>query len=230
MRKHRNRNDVLRQAFIEAEVEYFNKLSERVSEEWVPSDSFEKRMDALVHRPPKRSKRHPSCYICKIACILVIFAVFLGSVCYVDAIRIPVIDFFVDVYEKFSSIDIHCDKGIDTTSSINSKFLPKNIPSDYSQVSSSNHDSYHVTSYKNDLGSSIIFYQYPIFGSEFILNTEDIEYHDFSFGSINGEYYIKSGYLSLYWISDNYAFLLSVPESYSLNDAISIAESVEPVN
>ena len=222
-------NDILRRAFMEADVEYFEQLTKQTDIEWIPSEGFERKMEALIHKLGRYADRPRMTAWKKAACAVVIFAVLAFSTWNIEAIREPVVDFFTEIYEKFSSLFTVKDEDMNYPEAIETEYLPTAVPTEYKVELQNKNPTFNQTVYSNKENIKIIFVQQTLSESHSMLDTEGTEIYNVSVGAQSGQYFINKGVISLYWTAHDYLFFLSIPDTYSIEDAVRIAESLERV-
>ena len=221
-------NDLLRKAFEEAEIEYFDRVIKQTDVEWTPSKDFERRMNKLMHKP-KQSCRNYRDYCKWVACIVLVFAILSSVVVNVEAIRSPFVEFFLKIYERFSDVFVQSKGKSDAPEHIETMFLPTAIPDGYGVKQRSEADTLILIIYTNANNLQIRFEQQILCNAHFALNTEDSQLYEIPVGAQIGQYFINNGFISLSWIAHDYAFCLSVPDCFTIEEAVQIAESLAPV-
>lgn len=100
----KSHNNILKRAFILADMEDFGELPKEYNE-WTPSEKFEKKMSHLIG-----ARKNPFWIFVntvgkRVAVIVFVFIVLCGSAMSVEAIREPVVKFIVETYEKYTAVD-----------------------------------------------------------------------------------------------------------------------------
>ncbi|MBQ8403649.1 MAG: DUF4367 domain-containing protein [Clostridia bacterium] len=214
----------LKDAFKEINSEELNSLN--ISKEpFEPSERYKKNMAKLIARQKKpywpyvntAGKR-------AVACILVFIMIFASSMT-ISAVREPVVEFFVNVYEKF--VEIFCNKD-DVTKSpdeIGTVYTLGYLPEGYEFESREENYNYVQTVYGNN-HSKIRLTQYTLSTN----TTFDNEDADFEF-QISDEITVavaeKADRKSLYWNTADYAFKLTVPNEISEKECIRIITEIK---
>lgn len=223
----RERNEILRNAFIEADIEYFDRVTQQSEVEWVPSKEFERKMKRLI-----RKQRHPlsTCLMTngkKIACALLVIATLMSTMLGVEAIRRPVLEFFTNICDRFSSTFVLQERSVDGLQSIETDYSPIWIPDNYRTHSVIETADYTQISYISDDGEKILFTKQSVNSTHCYYDTESTDLCLINIGPYKGRYFINKGSLNIYWFTNEYSFALSVPEHFTLDEAIKIAESVK---
>lgn len=225
----KNKKDDLRDELLEADVEFFERIISQTNVEWTPSEEYKKNMDEIIHK----RKKIGSCWTsgCKwAACIIASMVICASLTCNVEAFRVPILDFFVKIYESFSSIFVIGDNGVSVPDHIETQYLPSLVPDGY-QIEHQNINAIHVQTIYSKIGEpNIVFMQQTIQKAHRALDTEGAELVDILIGTQTGQYCITEKRIIISWMFDNYHFHLSVPNIFSLEEAVRIAESIAPTN
>ena len=219
-------NEILRRAFIEADIEYFEYITKQKIVEWTPSVEFERKMESLIYKHEYHPHKSWTTTWKKVACSILIFAVLATSILSVEAIREPVVEFFTKIYEKFSSVFVIEHGDSNSPKAIETEYLPTAIPDGYKIEIQNNNTIYNQIVYADDNNLKIIFMQQILDGQHLMLDTEVVELHTISVGTQNGQYFINKGMVFLSWTAHDYLFFLSMPDHYTIEDALRIAESL----
>ena len=221
-----NKNDLLRQAFIEADIEYFDNVTKQEDVEWVPSAEFKRRMEYLIRRNGQNSFNWWKNNLKKVACVILMFAILISATLSVEAIRTSIIDFCTKMFEKFSSVFVSCEDDCSVPSYIETEYLPTLVQYEY-RIGYQNQDpAFRQTVYIHESNPRIIFTQQVLGQAHFLLDTEGAELYDISIGSQKGQYFINKRFITISWTAQNYVFCLSVPDCYTLAEAVKMAESL----
>ena len=224
----KKKNDVLRKAFIEADVEYFERITKQTDIEWTPSDTFERKMNKLKQKHFRPYKTWTNS--CRwVACFVLVFAIASSVVFNVEAVRSPIVDFFLRIYEKFTDVFIEDDKDEVFPNYIEVVYIPTLIPDEY-QFDRQSENSTRITSiYTNKNNLQIRLTQQTLCQAHFAFDTENSQMYEITIGRSSGQYFINKGYIVISWKSQDYAFCLSVPDCFTVEEAVRIAESLAPL-
>ena len=182
-----NKNALLRQAFIEADIEYFDSITSQKDIDWVPSAEFKRKMEKLIRKNGQSSFGWWQNNLKKVACIILVFAVLISATLSVEAVRTSIIDFCTKIFEKFSSVFVLCEDDYAAPRYIETEYLPTLVPNEY-HIDFQNRDpAYTQTIYVNESNQKIIFTQQTLGQAHFVFNTEGAELYDVSIGSQKGQ-------------------------------------------
>lgn len=225
-----------------------NKLKaalELYQQEWVldfPSDSelkqckfslsFDKKMKKLI-----RLQRMP--YYSLINTVgkrIAIFAFVLlltltTTVFSVEALRTPVVNFFVEVYEKFSHIVFLDDASPNSKLDIIEDYLmPQYIPKGFELQKEEVYNNLASYEYR-DINGRIITYEQSIFNeNNVMIDTENTITEDILINGTNGVFYSNKGYDNLIFLWEDYIFIFSAPSEIGKEELVQIAESLNKNN
>ncbi len=204
--------------------ETYNNYDFEEAEKTQIPESFDKKIQQLI-----KQRRKPYFYLIntvakRVACVIV--ALLIAATCTVlsvDALREGVKNFFVEIYEKFSTACFSTDT--DAPDNIEVYYTPSFIPDGYevSEVRRDN-NAYRVM-YKNDDGNEIIYKQLTALGRETLINTEDGEMEKYG----DGMYvYLKSFQRrKYYWNDGKYIYCVVANDSIPKEELLKIADSIK---
>lgn len=219
------KKDTLRRAFIEADIEYFESLTKDSSAEWVPSERFEKKMKKLTsHQESTRKQWTPS--VKRAVCVALVIAIFFSLACSVGAFRLPLFDFFSRMYDEFTSIFVESEREKVAPYHIETVYLPATIPPGYTFKSQTEGSVYKQAFYVNEDGQKIQLIQQTLHKAHYNFDSEGATVCDVLVGTQIGQCFINKGLISVFWTDHDYAFWLSVPDCFTVDEAVEIAASL----
>lgn len=145
------------------------------------SDALDEKCLQMIHRDfaKKRGKENVRKIIRMTSKVAVAVMVFLGvlttTVMSVDALRIPFINYLVEHYEIFSSINISGESESSESTTVTGDPIYLLLPDAYSTIYFTENDNMINSGYQNDQGSTIYFDMLPA-TSEYRFDTENSEY------------------------------------------------------
>ena len=220
-------DDNFRKALFDALTPEYKQILDDASDTHEFSVEFERKMQKLIKRRNKPYYKIINTVGKRVACIIVI--VLLASsvtVLSVDALRNAVADFFVNIYEKFSTVQsVNEDKTAPTT--IEDIYAITYDLSDYDVIyEEKDNYSYNITYIKDDVVIDFLQYTKDMYDQN--VNTENAEFSTISITSKEAIIFLDNqSYHHLIW--DNGDYILSVGSNISKNTLIDIAESVQKV-
>ena len=205
-------DDILKRALIEAAENEFGDIpsDDEITQIHEFSDAFKSRIKKLQKRTTRKY-----IYIFNVpfrrmaviaACIIIISTASLS----IEAVRGPVIRYFVIVYEKFSSIFFVNDDNneLELPTALEILYSPTDIPDGYSLVEEINISHLRVLIYSNANGDEIEFQQH-IISVDVIIDTEGIETEDIFINEHNGIFYSNKGLNNIVWHDNHYGYLVT---------------------
>jgi len=220
-------DDNFRKALFDALTPEYKQILDDASDTHEFSVEFEKKMQKLIKRRNKPYYKIINTVGKRVACIIVI--VLLASsvtVLSVDALRNAVADFFVNIYEKFSTVQsVNEDKTAPTT--IEDIYAITYDLSDYDVIyEEKDNYSYNITYIKDDVVIDFLQYTKDMYDQN--VNTEDAEISTISITSKEAIIFLDNqSYHHLIW--DNGDYILNIRSNIDEDALICIAESVQKV-
>ena len=196
------------------------------SKHHVYSPEFDKRMNRLIRRAiHKERMRRVRKTTLKIAMGFVIFLI-LSSVVVMsaEALRIKVFNFFIDIQEKATNIEIVDENESSSKENHVSEVLPSYIPEGYELSETEQFNNKRTSFYTNEEGKTIIIRQYDG-EAKLGIDTEDADYDVIIINGQTAFYNIKDGLIMLIYKTDEHVF--NVVGEISLVEAQNIAKSIK---
>lgn len=215
---------LLEVAFNETEIIYNRAIKSNISvskecdQRVIKSISKHKRRIWLSRFYNTAAKRAA---VIVVAFLLTLFTVVMS----VEALRLPVIKFFTDIFTTHSDITTQVeDSNIPTI--IEKHMVPAYIPNGYEITEETYNDAGTSIIYENDNGIYIAFDQ-RLPDTEVALNTENTELIDIKVGMYDGKALSNLGINTIYWSDGNYIYYIA--GSVSTDDLVKMGISLEAV-
>ena len=212
----------LKDAFKEINSEELNNLN-IPKEDFEFSERYKKNMAKLLAKQRKPYFRYFNTAGKRaVACILIVAMLFASSMT-IEAVREPVVEFFVSVYEKFAEIFFGDDEIENSPDAIEEIYTLGYVPEGYEFVSREI-TIQQVKTIWTDGENEIMFEQYIKKISSFLDNEEtnlEITDEDVSFA-----YVYKNGIKIIYWNNEEYVFVLKIPKDISKDECIKYINSL----
>lgn len=165
-----------------------------------------------------RSKR-------KIITYIIVAAILMSLICMsVTAIRDPIFNFFVDIYDRFTAVAIYDsgDSGNDVIETLEFKYIPEG----YEFKSKSCRSNYVKYTWSN--GTEKIILEQKIAGenTKYKFNTENDHMQTISINDINVLYHRQHNKQIITWTKNNEVFTLDCPIDMQLEDMIDIIKNM----
>ena len=204
-------NEILKRAFIEAYERKFSNIPS--DEEIAKTHTFSKKFEARMRKLQKTAKRK-YVYIFNIkfrraaviaACVLIMFTASLS----IEAVRTPIFNFCVSVYEKFSSVFLFSgeDGELSAPTTLEVLYSPEYMPDDYILIEEIEDISMRVLIYSDTNGNEIEFQQ-NIISSRMIIDTEGVKTEEIFINANEGIFYSNKGVNNILWHDNQYSYIL----------------------
>ena len=215
----------LKEAFKEVNQWEYENLHLDDLEEVIPSVRYQKRMARLI-----RQQKHPfwkyfNTLGKRIAVISLVIALTLACSMSVSAVREPIVEFITNMYEKFVEIVFDQDDIAKSPETIETVYTLGYIPEGYSlheEVILDNRTSF---VWVNNDFEQIIFTQYILAGN-YSLDNENGDFEILHIADKKIAYMNKYGTKKIYWNTEDYAFSLMLPASFSEEECLRIVKLI----
>ena len=178
--------EILKIALLNVEREELRLLDSLPYENYKFSDEHNAKIKKLIDKYDYSCKTMPK----RLSIILVAAILAITLIMSISAIRIPVVNFFVEIYEGFISIFVdESDTG--DTNKIQEIYMPQYIPEQYKQ-STSFLDDYTALSYWENGNSKITINQNILNVSQSFIDYKNSDYIEYMIGSQKIYYMIAS--------------------------------------
>ncbi len=205
-------NQLLKQAFLDADRQLLYQYSnEEIALGWVPSVRFENKMRKLIQTQKRPYWKYINTASKRAAVIIFAVLIASASAMSVKAIREPVVNTIIEIYEKFTKLFFSAANDDIEKTNINVLYSLSLLPKTFSEKENVTFEKMRVVSWENDFGE-IIELQQSILGSEYKLDTEENALIEIDFGNVKGHSYVSKGYENWIWHNEVYVFHLSFPQ------------------
>ena len=172
-------------------------------------------MDKLIAKTKNDYVYLGSFQIRKVAVVAIIFILVSGISMSVEAVRRPVVNFFVEIYEKFTKLSFESENEIILPIVIEKFYIPGQIPKGYSLLEENNNNTFFEVVYSDNI-NEIIFQQFILTSSYIGLDTEDIGMAKINIQGCDGWTYTNKNTTVILWNDGEYAFMLTGMEDLFL--------------
>ncbi|HML37535.1 MAG TPA: DUF4367 domain-containing protein [Bacillota bacterium] len=189
---------------------------------------FKSRLDQAMRKRKKsrgRLSRMKPCQKVAVA-ILIIGAAVSISLFTTDALRVRVLNLFMDVKPEYTEFRLEEDQGQEKARNVDWKdaYAPTYVPEGYYVDSAENHDSMKSIIYANKDGDFIDYGQYSE-NSSVNYDTEDASMEDIAVNGEAGTLIVKGDRYSIIWQHDRSIFVIMT--HISEEETLKIAESIK---
>ena len=219
----------LKEAFREINEWEYENLHLDTLEEVIPSTRYRKRMERLIKRQKQPYWRYVNTVGKRVAILVVAIALTSALPMGVSAVREPVVEFFVNVYEKFVEFFYDEDDIARAPEEIEKVYTLGYVPEGYELEQRVVFDKRVKTIWKNSLGETIVFSQL-LFENFHSMDSEFSNYKRITIFDIDIAFIEKNNNYSFYWNSNEYAYSLIITENVTLEECIMLIESIIVIN
>ncbi len=196
----------LKNAFREAASSEFSVIPlDENSIHYAFSERFQKKMEKLIQSRKKSYWRFVNTKPKKAAIIGAILMTLLSTACGVKAIREPIVEFFVQIYETFTHYTF---KG-DTTGTITKEYSFSPEPEGFELAGHVQKDNFISNMYENDVGDVIELSQMTTENSVADFDAEKNEVYTEWIDGMKVHFYVSAEVKKAIWTKDGYYFELS---------------------
>lgn len=212
--------------FREACEEYCEKLAAEYpndGKEHVFSEEFENKMVELLQAPPKRRFNIFNTVGKRVAVILIVVALSMTVMFSVKSLRIPVIEFFVKVYEEFTALFVDDSKADYSDGFVFEPKTPKITLDGFEVMQERKNELIYQLEYISADGSRYYYKQNLLYQNQKI----NVDQYNEIIGQDNRKYYyyIVDNKYNLIWYDNQYSYMIY--GDIDKNEMLKIAKSVE---
>ena len=216
---------IVREALMEADLREMAIIDALPDEEITFSEKYKNAITKLINN----TKRHARSFSKKAMVILVAVLTSLILMMSVSAIREPIVNFFVEIYNNY--INVTVDNKDDQELTIEAPVYPSYMTEGYTLDYINNLESLVVTIWKNGNNKEIeLMQKVNSNGSNIHINNPEGGYKSIVLQSdLKLYYYINNGYYRFFWMDDTYFYCFLCPDTIALSEIEKIIDSMEPI-
>lgn len=222
-------NKTIREAFEMLNAWEYERLDIDSTEKIHCSEEYTRNMEKLIRAQKRPLWNYTNTVGKKVAVIALVILLAFGASMSVSAVRKPVVEFIVNVCERFVEIFFGEDDMMAAPCGMDTIYTLGNLPEGYELVEEYFSKSAIKFVWKDSDGHVIKFSQ-SVFDSRATFDYEDSGYLLMYVSDIKVAYIDKFGAKRLYWNSDDYAFLLRVPNNFSLEECAELIKSLSSID
>ena len=214
-----------KQAFREvASLEFSHIPQDEKSINYKFSDRFNNRMEKLIKAQRKPYWKFISTTSKRAAVIFVAILTLFTAAISVKAIREPIIKFIKQVYESFTQYSFDGD----TVETINKEYTITKMLDGYELIDKLTSDNTIATTYKNELGDTIIFTQMTTeYSTGYLVDNESGEQYTETVDSIEIDFKEWYDTKTAIWANDGYVFSIDCIGNISFEDIKQIIRTIK---
>lgn len=219
--------DILKKALLKVEQKELRYFKNLPSENVELSAEFENNIHKLAKKRKTFIWQATKTVPRRIAVVFIAAIITFCMMMSISAIRVPVINFFVNIYEEFISIFVEEEEGAHVPDSIETIALPTYMIDDYILDDSQNYGRDAETYWVNSYGDVIILYQEILEGEmQATIDNENIDYQKETLNNVTIYYTINKGEYLLIWSNGGYLFTLMCLEDIPFNEIKMLISSI----
>lgn len=223
------RNKTIREAFEKLDAWEEDQLDIDSTAEIHYSEKYERYMARLLRAQKRPWWQYTNTAGKKVAVIALVILFAFGASMSVSAVRKPVVEFIVNVYERFVEIFFGEEDVAEAPCEMDTIYTLGKVPEGYELVERKLQKTSVRFVWKDDKGNSIKFSQ-SIFDGKTTVDYEDSMYELMNIFDTKVISIDKFGEKRLFWNSGDYAFLVRVPNDFSLEDCAELIESLVSID
>ena len=214
-----------KQAFREvASLEFSHITQDEKSINYKFSDRFNNRMEKLIKAQRTPYWKFISTTSKRAAVIFVAILTLFTAAFSVKAIREPIIKFIKQVYESFTQYSFDGD----TVETINKEYTITKMLDGYELIDKLTSDNTIATTYKNELGDTIIFTQMTTeYSTGYLVDNESGEQYTETVDSIEIDFKEWYDTKTAIWANDGYVFSIDCIGNISFEDIKQIIRTIK---
>ena len=205
-------NLILQQAATEAQRREMEILGKEIdlSEPHLFSDDYNRKMDKLLKFSRKPYFSFVNTVGKRAAVIIIALITALSITTFsVKALREPVVNFIISVYEKFSNILFHSDEADNSfPTTIEEFYWPEYLPNGYVEIENINLINVIEITYSNGT-DDLIFEQYIISSAQIGADTEGTEIETLTVDGKEVLFFVNKGINRIIWTDGLYGYRIS---------------------
>lgn len=206
--------NILKKALLKVEQKELHRFKNLQNENVEISEEFENNIYKLARKRKTFIWQATKTVPRKIAVVFIAAIITFCMMMSISAIRIPVINFFVNVYEEFISIFVDEEEGYIKPQTIVSVSLPSYTIEGYYLEDSQNYGQDAESIWFNENGEVIILSQH-ILENEFqsFIDNKNLNFQTENANGLTLYFVVKNQYYQIFWTKNGYLFSLNCSET-----------------
>ena len=219
------RNKTIREAFEQLDAWEEDQLDIDFTEEIHFSEKYERYMARLLRAQKKPWWQYTNTVAKKVAVIALVILLTFGASMSVSAVRKPVVEFIVNVYERFVEIFFGEDDIAEASCELETIYTLGKLPEGYELVECQYRTHFVKFTWKDEEEHSIKLSQY-IFDSKATYDYENSNYMIVNMSGLKVAIIEKQDRKMFCWNLGDFAFSMSVPRNFSLEESADLIKSL----
>lgn len=223
------RNKTIREAFEKLDAWEEDQLDIDSTVEIHYSEKYERYMARLLRAQKRPWWQYTNTVGKKVAVIALVILFAFGASMSVSAVRKPVVEFIVNVYERFVEIFFGEEDIAEAPCEMDTIYTLGKVPEGYELVESNLQNASVGFVWKDDVGNSIKFSQH-IIDSKGTYDYENSNYIIVNVSGMKVAMIEKEDRKMFCWNSNEYAFLMRVPSDFSLEECAELIKFLSSID
>lgn len=205
---------ILKKALLKIEQKEVHRFKNLRNENIEISEEFENNIHKLAKKRKTFIWQATKTVPRKIAVVFIAAIITFCMMMSISAIRIPVINFLVNVYEEFISIFVDEEEGYIKPQTIESISLPSYTIEGYYLEDSQNYGKDAESIWLNENGEVIILSQHTL-ENEFqsFIDNKNLDFQTENANGLTLYFVVKNQYYQIFWTKNGYLFSLNCSET-----------------
>lgn len=215
----------LKEAFREINQWEYENLHLETLEEVIPSPRYQKRMERLIKRQKQSYWKYVNTVGKRVAVFAVVLILTFALSMSVSAVRKPIVEFFVNVYEKFVEFFYDEDDVARAPETIETVYTLGYVPEEYELAREEIGDLVTHFVWTNEIDDQITFSQ-GLLGGYSLMDNESSNYKIYYMGDMSVACLEKENNKYYYWYTEDYRFTLHISREVSYESVQEIINSI----
>lgn len=223
--------DILKRALLKIEQKEVMRFKNLPCQNTELSKEFENNIHKLAKKRKNLIWQATKTVPRRIAFVFIAAIITFCMMMSISAIRLPVVNFFVNIYEEFISVFIEEDEDVEIPNTIEEIYHPSYMIDNYTLLSNTANDNY-VENIWMDTSNNIMILTQDILKTDYQvhLDNQGVNYQPANFTNTNVHFMSKNGQYIFIWTNEYYLFELICSTQTELDEIEKLIDSLSVVN
>lgn len=223
--------DILKRALLKIEQKEVMRFKNLPCQKTELSKEFENNIHKLAKKRKNLIWQATKTVPRRIAFVFIAAIITFCMMMSISAIRLPVVNFFVNIYEEFISVFIEEDEDVEIPDTIEEIYHPSYMIDNYTLLSNTANDNY-VENIWMDTSNNIMILTQDILKTDYQvhLDNQGVNYQPANFTNTNVHFMSKNGQYIFIWTNEYYLFELICSTQTELDEIEKLIDSLSVVN
>ncbi len=187
------------------------------------SPEFERKIEKLIRKEQTFFWHFVNTASKRVAVIAVVLVMLFTTACSVEAIREPIVRFLIEVYETFTEYNFEGEK----SDTITKEYCISTVPEGFIQTDYLRDDASITTTYENEYGNKLRFYQSITSGTDITIDGEHAATKTIDVSGREVQLYLREDISVAFWIEDIYVLKIVYHGNISEQGLVDIINTIE---